>query len=87
MTQTVVADKTGAAADLPILDYSKLTGASDEKRLALRQLDEAFQTYGFMYLENHSVPQELIEEAFEWVSIVAILVTWTSLTYEVQTLF
>ena len=55
------------AAELPMIDYGKLMSATEERKHALRQLDQAFETKGFAYLVNHSIPQDMVDEAFSWV--------------------
>ncbi|KKK17647.1 hypothetical protein ARAM_002924 [Aspergillus rambellii] len=66
--QLAAAVSSNEAADMITLDYSKLLGSPTERREALGQLDHAFQTYGFIYLANHSISQALFDEAFEWIS-------------------
>ncbi|GBF59789.1 sexual differentiation process protein [Trichophyton mentagrophytes] len=54
-------------ANIPIIDFRALTSENPgERKGALNQLDEAFQTYGFIYLSNHSIGQKLVDEAFSW---------------------
>lgn len=54
--------------DLSVIDYRQFSSQSPEIRNgALKQLDEAFQKYGFIYLSNYSIPQDLVDEAFQWV--------------------
>lgn len=55
-------------ANIPVIDFRALTSENaQERKDALNQLDEAFQTYGFIYLSNHSIGQKLVDEAFFWV--------------------
>ncbi|KAI9371607.1 hypothetical protein BJX61DRAFT_534632 [Aspergillus egyptiacus] len=54
-------------ANIPVVDFRALTSEnSQERKAALNQLDQAFQTYGFIYLSNHSIGQKLVDEAFSW---------------------
>ncbi|GKZ47680.1 hypothetical protein AbraIFM66951_011239 [Aspergillus brasiliensis] len=54
-------------ANIPVVDFRALSSRnSQERKDALNQLDEAFQTYGFIYLSNHSIGQKLVDEAFSW---------------------
>ncbi|GAQ41672.1 hypothetical protein AtubIFM55763_011653 [Aspergillus tubingensis] len=54
-------------ANIPVVDFRALTSENPrERKDALNQLDEAFQTYGFIYLSNHSIGQKLVDEAFSW---------------------
>jgi len=55
-------------ADIPIVDFAKaIDGTKDEKEAVAKAIDNAFQNMGFVYLKNHSVPLELVEECFTWV--------------------
>src|ERR1700712_5146949 len=42
--------------DLPVIDHRLLSASSEIRNGALKQLDESFQKYGFIYLSNHSIP-------------------------------
>lgn len=53
--------------DISVIDYRALSGDLTIRAAALRQLDESFKTYGFIYLSNHSIPTKLVDEAFQWV--------------------
>jgi hypothetical protein len=53
---------------VPIVDFGKfLNGTQDDKREVARQIDDAFQQMGFVYLKNHTVPKEKVAECFQWV--------------------
>jgi isopenicillin N synthase-like dioxygenase len=65
--EAMSAHSSDVASDLPVLDYGKLCGNPEENKIALKQLDDAFGTYGFVYLGNHSIPQAMVDEAFDWV--------------------
>ncbi|KAL7940660.1 hypothetical protein V8C42DRAFT_362132 [Trichoderma barbatum] len=52
--------------DMPVIDFAGLSGSPEERARWLDELDRGFQTYGFVYLSNSSIPEELVEEAFEW---------------------
>ena len=55
-------------ADIPVIDFDVLIhGGPAEREATLKQMDESFQSYGFIYLANHSIPQETVDEAFKWV--------------------
>ncbi|KAB2575296.1 putative iron/ascorbate oxidoreductase [Lasiodiplodia theobromae] len=52
---------------VPIVDFGPFyTGDGDAKRAVAKQLDNALSTVGFVYLKNHGVPQERVDEAFAW---------------------
>jgi isopenicillin N synthase-like dioxygenase len=53
---------------IPIIDLERARSADpDEVRRAAKEVYLAFKNVGFAYIENHGVPQDLIDEAFEWV--------------------
>lgn len=55
------------AAALPIIDFSRwLQGSPDEKKKVAHELAEACRRVGFVYVINHGVPDDLLEEAFSW---------------------
>ena len=57
-------------ANIPVIDFRALSSEDiRERKDALNQLDKAFQTYGFIYLSNHSIGQKMVDEAFSWVRI------------------
>jgi isopenicillin N synthase-like dioxygenase len=50
---------------VPLIDFSHFR---QEKSLEpARELFAAFRDSGFVYLQNHGVPQEVVDEAFVWV--------------------
>lgn len=55
-------------ADIPVIDFQTLsTGTPQKRKTALKQLDDAFQSVGLIHLSNHSIGQDLVDEAFAWV--------------------
>lgn len=55
------------AAALPIIDFSRwLHGTGAEKKQVAQELAQACREVGFVYVINHGVSQELLEEAFGW---------------------
>ncbi|TLS22134.1 uncharacterized protein PpBr36_09580 [Pyricularia pennisetigena] len=52
--------------DMPVIDYKGMHGSPEERAKWLNELDKGFQTYGFCYLSNSTISEELLEEAFEW---------------------
>lgn len=82
-----VSTQTVEPANIPVVDFNLLSsGTPQERNAALKQLDDAFQTFGFIYLSNHSIPQEMVAEAFAWVSLSSSFVSLPSLILPVQTL-
>jgi hypothetical protein len=54
---------------IPVVDFSAFPhGSDEEKRQAALAIDDAFQNAGFVYLMNHGVSSDKVEECFEWVS-------------------
>jgi isopenicillin N synthase-like dioxygenase len=55
-------------ADIPIVDFSNArNGTRDEKERVAKQIDDAFCQTGFVYLVNHGVARDVVEEGFAWV--------------------
>ncbi|KAG5204554.1 Sexual differentiation process protein isp7 [Trichophyton interdigitale] len=54
-------------AEIPVINFQSLSsGTLQERKTALKQLDDAFQSVGLVHLSNHSIGQGLVEEAFAW---------------------
>jgi isopenicillin N synthase-like dioxygenase len=54
---------------VPIVDFASfLEGDDIEKAKVAGELDKAFRNVGFVYLRNHGVDMERVEECFAWVS-------------------
>ncbi|KAH6896826.1 hypothetical protein B0T10DRAFT_396978 [Thelonectria olida] len=54
---------------IPVIDFAPLLkeDCHDESfTKAGKEIYEAFKNYGFAYIKNHSVPQEVVDEAFRW---------------------
>jgi isopenicillin N synthase-like dioxygenase len=55
-------------ANVPVVDFQSLISTDrPQRQLAVKQLDSALQEYGFVYITNHSIAQEKVDEAFKWV--------------------
>lgn len=55
------------AAPLPVIDFSRwLKGSPEEKKEVAKDLAEACRGVGFVYIVNHGVTPELLDEAFGW---------------------
>lgn len=55
------------AASLPVIDFSRwLKGSPEEKKAVAKDLAEACRGVGFVYIVNHGVTPELLDEAFSW---------------------
>lgn len=55
--------------NIPIVNFTHaINGTNEAKEHVAQQIDDAFQNVGFVYLKNHSVPLDLVEKCFQWVS-------------------
>jgi isopenicillin N synthase-like dioxygenase len=63
-----MASSNESTTSIPVVDFGAfLNGSEEDKKLVARQLDDAFRDVGFVYLRNHGVRKEVVEECFEWV--------------------
>ncbi|KAH7309828.1 hypothetical protein B0I35DRAFT_359293 [Stachybotrys elegans] len=54
---------------IPIIDFTPLKGEDTEQEPFIKagqEIYEGFKNFGFAYIKNHSVPQDVVDEAFEW---------------------
>jgi isopenicillin N synthase-like dioxygenase len=57
------------AADIAVVSFDKfINGGDAEKRAVAKQLYDAFSTVGWVYLKDHGIPQERVDEIFRLVS-------------------
>ncbi|OAQ77367.1 oxoglutarate/iron-dependent oxygenase [Purpureocillium lilacinum] len=64
---TVAADDKHVG--IPIIDFAPLLSDDaqpDQYAQAGNEVYQAFKNAGFAYIKNHGVPQEIVDEAFEW---------------------
>jgi hypothetical protein len=55
--------------EIPVVDFAKAAdGTREEKEQVAKSIDYAFRNVGFVYLKNHGVPLEMVDECFDWVS-------------------
>ncbi len=55
---------------IPIIDLEPVhSETSNEAYETGKSVYEAFRDVGFAYITNHGLPQELLDQAFEWVSV------------------
>jgi isopenicillin N synthase-like dioxygenase len=60
-----VALELGSGEKIPIIDFTGLTvGDLAHRKNTATDMREAFEDFGFIYLNNHSVPQSVIDELF-----------------------
>ncbi|OAL29221.1 hypothetical protein AYO20_09274 [Fonsecaea nubica] len=54
---------------IPIIDLEPIrSGTPEEARATGKLVYQAFRDVGFAYIKNHGVPQELVDQAFDWSS-------------------
>ncbi len=64
-----MAIKPAAELAIPIIDLEPMrSGTSKEAHETGKKVFEAFRDVGFAYIKNHGLPQDLLDQAFEWVS-------------------
>jgi isopenicillin N synthase-like dioxygenase len=52
---------------IPIVDFGAfLHGKAEDQDKIAKEIDDAFRSMGFVYLKNHGVRKELLEECFAW---------------------
>ena len=55
------------ANTIPVIDFNRwIKGSEEEKRGVAQDLTDACRRVGFVYVVNHLVQDELLEEAFQW---------------------
>jgi isopenicillin N synthase-like dioxygenase len=63
---SVVTPRRLSAEQIPLIDFAPfLTGRPDQKAGVAREIARACETIGFLYLQNHGVPQSKIDATFE----------------------
>lgn len=56
------------AADIAIVSFENfINGGDAEKRAVAKQIYDAFSTVGWVYLKDHGIPQERVDEIFRLV--------------------
>lgn len=62
------------SADIAVVSFDRFINGDDaEKRAVAKQLYDAFSTVGWVYLKDHGIPQERVDEIFSLVSNVPAL--------------
>lgn len=55
---------------IPVIDFAPFRdGSPEDAEATAKKIFEAFRDVGFAYLKNHGVPQEVVDEAFSWVTM------------------
>jgi isopenicillin N synthase-like dioxygenase len=58
---------TNPSLSIPVVDFGPFSSGRREDAIAVgKALYEAFRDYGFAYVSNHTVPQDIVDEAFAW---------------------
>ena len=59
-----------AEPSIPLIDFDRfLHGSADERRHVASSIDVAFQSDGFIYLRNHGIDGDTVDECFAWVNL------------------
>jgi isopenicillin N synthase-like dioxygenase len=62
-------------ADIAIVSFDRfINGGDAEKRVVAKQLYEAFSTVGWVYVKDHGIPQERVDEIFGLVCYTSICI-------------
>jgi isopenicillin N synthase-like dioxygenase len=58
-------------ADIAIVSFDKFINGDDaDKRAVAKQIYSAFSTVGWVYIKDHGIPQERVDEIFGLVRII-----------------
>jgi isopenicillin N synthase-like dioxygenase len=58
------------SADIAVVSFDRfINGNNEEKRAVAKHLYQAFSTVGWVYLKDHGIPQERVDEMFELVRL------------------
>ena len=70
------ADKSAAKPSIPLIDFDRfLYGSTAEREQVAGAIDAALCSVGFLYLTNHGINGEKVDECFRWVSILYSLLS------------
>jgi isopenicillin N synthase-like dioxygenase len=71
LTKFAFRSSTGAmleTADIAVVSFDKfIHGSDDDRRVVAKQLYDAFSTVGWVYLKDHGIAQERVDEMFSLV--------------------
>ncbi|KAI9703973.1 MAG: hypothetical protein M1820_005755 [Bogoriella megaspora] len=60
-------DFDGSHSEIPVIDFRPFLDGSDaERETTAGRIKQAFRSVGFVYLTNHGVPHEKVDQCFEW---------------------
>lgn len=58
-----------ADSTIPLIDFNQfLNGSVDDRKDVASTIDAAFRSVGFIYLSNHGIDDDKVNECFRWVS-------------------
>ena len=56
------------AANIAVVSFKRfLSGGEEGKRAVAKEIYDAFSTVGWVYVKDHGIPQERVDEIFELV--------------------
>ena len=80
LQQTVRHNKEAQSLDMsaepsiPLIDFHQfVNGSIDKREQVASTIDAAFRSVGFIYLENHGIDDDKVDECFRWVSLYSFL--------------
>lgn len=54
-------------SSIPVVDFGAWSnGSSEQKQKIAKELTDAARGVGFVYIINHGVPDDVLEQAFGW---------------------
>lgn len=58
-----------ADSAIPLIDFDQfLNGSTDQREQVASAIDAAFRSVGFLYVSNHGIDQDKVDECFQWVT-------------------
>ncbi len=58
-----------ANPSIPLIDFDQfLNGSIEDRKDVVSTMDAAFRSVGFIYLSNHGIDENKIDECFLWFS-------------------
>ncbi|KAF6235478.1 hypothetical protein HO173_006161 [Letharia columbiana] len=56
-----------ADSAIPLIDFDQfLNGSTDRREQVASAIDAAFRSVGFLYVSNHGIDQDKVDECFQW---------------------
>lgn len=69
-------------SSIPVIDLAQARSGSDEDvQIVAKKLYEAFKNVGFAYVKNHGVPEDVVNEAFNWVCRISLSILMINCAY------